>query len=170
MDFSIQIFEHSMSVIPVFEEEHVSSQGGDSVQYHGRITGIRGGGRLRIRLNWILIRVWTWWLNKVRVTLCSGVLQRFRLSAICANRQLWISQIVPTIERLDAVDIIPGQDIGVRVSVWVHRVHESTRICRVRQAQGVAKLMGSYHEQDETYSRITSQLQHFMSRHTLTMH
>lgn len=58
------------------------------------------------------------------------------------------SQLVLTIEGLDAVDIIPGQDEGVRVSVIVHRVHESTGIIRVSQAQGVAKLMGGHHEED----------------------
>lgn len=63
------------------------------------------------------------------------------------------SQLVLTIERLDAIDIILGQNEIVRVTVCVHRIHESTRIIRVRQAQGVAKLMGSHYEENIAYSR-----------------
>lgn len=53
-----------------------------------------------------------------------------------------------TIERLDAPDIVLGQDEGVGVAVGVDGEHECTRIAGVGQAQGVSKLMGSHQEQD----------------------
>lgn len=69
----------------------------------------------------------------------------------------WSSQLALTIEGLDAVNIISGQNKGVRVSVAVHRVHESTRVIRVGQAQGMSELMGSHYEEDVSCSKKTKQ-------------
>lgn len=65
------------------------------------------------------------------------------------------SQLELTIEGLDAVDIISGQNKGFRFGVAVHRVHESARVLRVGQAQGMAELVGSHQEEDVSYSRKT---------------
>lgn len=60
MDMSVYTVEHSTpSTIPVFEEEHLSSQGCDSVQHQVGITGIRSGGGLRFIYRGILVRVGT---------------------------------------------------------------------------------------------------------------
>lgn len=84
---------------------------------------------------WIIVRISS---HHIDAQICQELLNR---------------HLVLTIERLDAIDIIPGQNKGVRVAVCVNGVHESTRISRMRQSQGVTKLMGSHQEQDITCSR-----------------
>lgn len=139
---------YHMSTIPVLEEEHFSAKGGDSIQDHGWVTGIRGSWLRRFRLK-RLVRVLTYGFNQIRIQY-NKLWHYQKLDCLCKQVMIIhaICQWVLTIERLDAIDIILGQNEGVRVGVWVHRVHESTRVIGVRQAQGVAKLMGSHEEED----------------------
>lgn len=57
---------------------------------------------------------------------------------------------MPTIERLNAFDVICRQDKCVWVSVAVRRVHEGTGVTGVRQTQRVTKLMGGHQEQNKS--------------------
>ena len=57
-------------------------------------------------------------------------------------------ELILTIEGLDAVDIITGQNVGVGVAVsLVDWVHQSAHVVGVGQTHGVTELMGSHHEQ-----------------------
>lgn len=59
---------------------------------------------------------------------------------------------IRTIQRLDASDVVSGQDKGFGVSVRVNGVHESTGVIRVRQTQRVAELVSRHHEKHITCS------------------
>lgn len=68
---------------------------------------------------------------------------------------MMIESVKLTIEGLDAIDIISGQNKGFRFFVAVHWVHECARVLRVGQAQGMAELVGSHQEEDISCNRKT---------------
>ena len=149
--------------LPVLEEHLLSTQSGDGIQDQGRVTGIRGRGRFRIRFVWVHIWVGAWTLERSTLTICLVPHRTTQNDLLGSNREMLGCHgfqcheficlfvclfVILTIEGLDAVDIITGQNVGVGVSVsLVDWVHQSAHVVGVGQAHGVTELMGSHHEQ-----------------------
>lgn len=161
-----------MSTIPVLEEKHLSSQGGNSVQDHGRITGIRGGGGLRSRLNRILVRVWTWRLNKIRISLqqsgvtlikdCAGVFSGILMKCYLCKKA-WMIQPVRTNHRETGCHWHhPGAEQRCQgfcmctQGTWEHQDHQSETSPGSGQTHGQPPWRGrSLQQKTQNYRSVT---------------